>query len=147
MTLNDLIEDIKELALSHDQVVAFHVGETFDVATSKSSEKYPAVWFELPILTSYDDRRRKTHGVSIDFLTLAKSDDITDQMNKISDMETIADEMLQAIDDKFQNIGIDLLTGLNLRNFTDDDLVGYRIDISFTIGRQCEYKNNFNIEI
>ena len=147
MTLNDLIEDIKELALAHDQVVSFHVGESFDVATSKSSERYPAVWFELPILASYDDRRRKTFGMSLDFLTLAKSDDIDDQMYKTSDMEVIADEMLQAIDDHFQNIGIDNLTGLSLRNFSDDDLVGYRIDVTFTVGRACDYKDSFDTEI
>ena len=147
MTLNELIEDIKELALAHDQVTSFHVGNTFDIATSKSSERYPAVWFELPILTSYDDRRRKTHQLSLNFLTLAKSDDIDDQISKTSDMEIIADEMMQAIDDHFQNIGIDGLTGLSLRGFSDDDLVGYRIDLTFTVGRQCDYRESFDITI
>lgn len=148
MTLNDLIDDIKELCLAHDQVVAFQVGNTFDIATSKSSETYPAVWFELPILTSYDDRRKKTHAIALNFLTLAKSDDITDQMAKTSDMEVIGDEVSQAIDDHFQNIGIsEDISGLTMRNFTDDDLVGIRIEIYLTIGRECNYKDNFNIVI
>lgn len=147
MTLQELIEDIKELALSHDQVVAFHVGETFDIATSKSSEKYPAVWFELPILTNYVDRRRKTHTVALNVLSLAKEDDIIDQMYKTSDMEVIMDGLLQAIDDKFQNIGLSDLTTISLRNFSDDDLVGVRCDVTFTVGRECDYKENFNTVI
>ena len=147
MTLNELIEDIKALALSHDQVVAVHIGNTFDIATSKSSEKYPAIWIELPILTSYIDRRKKTHTMALNALSLAKSDDIEDQMYKTSDMEIIMDEILQAIDDKYTNIGLSDLTSVTLRNFSDDDLVGVRTDISFTIGRVCDYKDSFNAEI
>ena len=147
MTITDLIDDIKELALAHDQVVSFHVGEDFDIATTKSSEKYPAVWFELPIYVSYEDRRRKTYAASLDVLTLAKSDDISDQIYKTSDMETIGDELMQAIDDKFQSIGVSALTGLSMRNFSDDDLVGIRIELTFTVGRTCDYKKSFNTEI
>lgn len=147
MNLSDLITNIEQLCLSHKQIVAFHVGETFDVATSKSSEKYPAVWLELPILTSYIDSRKKTHTLSMDFLTLAKSDDITEQMERTSDMEEIADEVMQAINDKFQNIGIENLSGLTLRNFSDDDLVGVRIDLQFTVGRECNYKDSFKTAI
>jgi len=147
MTIQELVDEIKELCLAHKQVVAFHVGNTFDIATSKSSEKYPAVWFELPIYTSYDDRRRKMHNIALNFLTLAKEDDITDQMHKTSDMETIGDEVMAAIDDHFQNIGIESITGLSIRNYTDDDLVGYRIDMVMTIGRQCDYRESFDTEI
>lgn len=147
MTLNNLINEIKTLALSHDQITAYHVGESFDVATSKSSENYPAVWFELPILSNYIDRRKKTHTLALNTLTLAKSDDINDQMNKTSDMEVVMDELLQAIDDKFQNIGLSDIVAVTLRNFSDDDLVGVRCDITFTIGRQCDYKGSFDTTI
>jgi len=147
MTLLNLIDDIKALALAHDQVTSFHIGESFDIATSKSSERYPAVWFELPITTDYMDSRRKVHNTALDVLTLAKSDDIEDQMNKTSDMEVIADELLQAINDKFTNIGLGDMVGLTLRNFSDDDLVGVRVDLSFTIGRECDYKESFDVEI
>jgi len=147
MTLQELIDDIKALALAHNQVQAFHVGESFDVATSKSSERYPSIWLELPILTDYQDRRRKQHTLALNALTLAKSDDIDDQMNKTSDMEIIMDELLQAIDDKWQNIGLSDLTAITLRNFSDDDLVGVRCDVTLTIGRECDYKESFETEI
>ena len=147
MTLNELIEDIKELALAHDQVISFHVGETFDIATSKSTERYPAVWFELPILTYYDDARKKTHGMALEVITLAKSDDITDQMEKTSDMEAIGDDILQAIGSKFQNIGLTEGGAVTLRGFSDDDLVGVRIELTLTVGRECDYKSRFNTVI
>ena len=147
MTLNELITEIKALALAHDQVQSFQVGESFDVATSKSSERYPAVWFELPILISYDDARKKSHALALDVLTLAKEDDINDQMYKTSDMETIGDELLQAINDKFTNIGILGSGAITLRNFSDDDLVGVRVEVAFTVGRACDYKESFNTEI
>ena len=147
MNINELIEEIKELALSHKQVVSFQVGNTFDIATSKSSESYPAVWLELPILASYDDRRKKMFSIALNFLTLVKQDDINDTISKTSDMEVLADEMLHAIDDNFTNIGIDSISGLTLRNFSDDDLVGVRVDLMFTIGRVCDYKQSFNTVI
>ena len=147
MNLNDLIDNIKELALSHKQIVSFHVGENFEIATSKSSEKYPAVWFELPILSNYPDRRKKTYSFALNFLTLAKEDDITDQLYKTSDMEEIADEFQQALDDKYTSIGISDVNGLTLRNFSDDDLVGVRMELLITVGRVCDYKDNFDVEI
>ena len=70
MTLNELITEIKNLTLAHDQVQAFQIGNTFDIATSKSSECYPAVWFELPIITNYPDSRKKIHGTGDNFVEL-----------------------------------------------------------------------------
>jgi hypothetical protein len=147
MTIYDLITNIKSLALSHDQVSAVHVGNTFDIATSKSTEKYPAIWIELPILSDYIDRRKKTHTFALNALSLSLEDDIEDQIYKTSDMEVLMDEILQAIDDKYKVIGISDLTSISLRNFSDDDLVGVRCDITFTIGRECDYEDSFNTEI
>jgi len=144
MTLNELIEDIKALALSHDQVQAFFVGETFEKATSKSSEKYPVIWLEIPIATDYVDRRKKVHTMALYALAESKEDDITDAIYKASDMEVVMDELLQAIDDKFQNIGLSDLTAFTMREYTDDYLAGVRCDVSFTVGRECDYKESFD---
>lgn len=137
MTINELISNITDLGLENDQITAVQVGNTFDVATSKSSEKYPALWIELPILTNYVDGRKKTHTFALNTLSLAKSDDITDQMDKTSDMEIVMDEILQEIDSSFTSIGLSDLTAISLRNFSDDDLVGMRCDVTFTVGREC----------
>lgn len=147
MNLNELIINIKEICLAHDQVVSFQVGNTFDVATSKSSDTYPEIWFELPIIMDYPDARKKTYMLALNALSLAKEDDITDQIYKTSDMEIVMDEILQAINSKYRTIGISDLTSLTLRNFSDDDLVGVRCEITFTVGRACDYKDSFDIEL
>lgn len=144
MNLSELITDIQELALTNKQIVAAQTGNVFDVATSKSSESYPALWIELPVLIDYNDKRKKTYTVALNFLTLCKSDDLLDAIDKTSDMEVVCDEVLQAIDNKYQSIGVSDMTGLTLRNFSDDDLVGIRCDITFTIGRECDYIQDFN---
>jgi hypothetical protein len=144
MNIGEFIEAIKQLCLDHKQIVSFQVGNTYDIATSKSSERYPACWLELPILINYDDSRRKTYQLSLNFLSLAKSDDVTDQIYRTSEMESIADEMLQVMTDKFKNIGLSNSTSLTLRNFSDDDCAGVRVDISFIVGRECDPKKSFN---
>lgn len=147
MTIYELLNEIQTLALQHKQIETAQCGNTFDVATSKSSETYPALWIELPLLTRYVDRRKKTHSFSLNFLSLCKHDDLEDVINKTSDMEVIADEFLQALDDRFKNIGIDEVTALTLRGFSDDDLVGVRVELTFVIGRECDYELSFDVQV
>lgn len=147
MTIYELLNEIQTLALQHKQIETAQCGNTFDVATSKSSETYPALWIELPLLTRYVDRRKKTHSFSLNFLSLCKHDDLEDVINKTSDMEVIADEFLQALDDRFKNIGIDEVTALTLRGFSDDDLVGVRVELTFVIGRECDYQESFDVQV
>ena len=143
MNLNELISEIQDIALSHNQITNVQIGNNFEVAQSKSSEKYPCMWVELPVLIDYIDDRRKTLTFALNFLTKAKHDDITDLVNKISDMEVCGDEVLKAIDYKFTNIGIADISALTIRNFSGDDLCGVRVELTFYIGRVCDYKSSF----
>lgn len=146
MNLSDLIKNIQELALTHNQIEAVQTGNIFDVATSKSSEVYPALWMELPVLIDYNDVRKKTYTLALNFLSLCKSDDLLDAIDKTSDMEVVCDEVLQAINNKFQTIGVQDIQAITLRNFSDDDLVGVRVDITFVVGRQCDYMESFDVK-
>jgi hypothetical protein len=147
MNISELIDGITSTCLSHSQIQQVQTGNVFDIATSKSSEVYPCVWIELPMFTTYVDRRKKTHSFSLNFLTLAKQDDLNELINKTSDMEICADEVLHALDDRFTNIGIGDITALTLRNFSDDDLCGVRVELTFTIGRVCDYKESFDVQV
>lgn len=144
MTLNELITAITELALTHTQIKAVQTGNTFDIATSKSSEVYPSLWLELPILINYNDLRKKTYTFALNFVTLVKRDDLADTILKTSDMEAVADDMLQALKLKYKNISTEDISGLTLRNFSDDDLSGVRVELTFGVGRECDVKDNFN---
>ncbi len=147
MNLGELIETLTELILSHKQIVDVQIGNTFDVATSKSSDSYPACWLELPVLIDYNDSRKKTFSFALNFLSLCKSDDISDAVNKTSDMEIVCDEVLQAIKLRNMNIGIEDISGLTLRNFSDDDLVGVRAELTFYVGRECDINESFDIQV
>ena len=143
MTLLELLTNIQELALSNKQIQAVQTGNKFDIGVGKA-EKYSCVWIELPILIDYNDNRFKTFTFALNFLSLCKADDLTDALLKTSDMEIVADDMLQAIKYKYTHIGIENITGLTLKSFSDDDLVGVRVELTFMVGKQCNYKLDFN---
>lgn len=144
MRLHELFYEIKQLCLQHNQIKSVQIGHTYDVATSKSSEVYPAVWMELPIFTNYIDGRKKQHVFALNFLTTVKSDNIQDVIDKTSDMEAVGDHVLQAIKDKYRKIGIENMDGITMRGFSDDDLVGIRIELNFMVGRECDFETFFN---
>ena len=143
MNLQELLQSLTDLALSHKQIKAVQTGNKFDIGVAKADE-YPSLWLETPILIDYNNKIKKTFTFALNFLSLCKSDDLQDSIAKTSDMEIVCDEMLQAIDDKYRHIGIENITGLTLKSFSDDDLVGVRVELTFMVGKQCNYKLDFN---
>jgi hypothetical protein len=143
MTLNELLTNIQELALSNKQIKAVQTGSKFDVGVAKKDE-YPCLWIEIPILINYNDNRFKTFTFALNFLSLCKADDLTDAILKTSDMEIVSDDVLQAIKYKYTHIGIENITGLTLKSFSDDDLVGVRVELTFMLGRDCDWREHFD---
>jgi len=146
MNLQELIANIQELCLSHKQISSFQVGNTFDVGVAKAQE-YPCVWLELPLLVDYNETRSKTYSTALNFLSLCKADNLDSAVEKTSDMEVICDEVLQAIKSKFTKIGSENTVGVTMRSFSDDDLVGVRCDITFLVGRECDWRESFNTAV
>lgn len=137
MNLRELIDSLNEFLLEQPTVNSVQTGGVFDIATSKSSDTYNAVWIELPILIDYNDSRKKTYTLSLNFLSLCDSNDIDDVINKTSMMEVLCDKSLQSLREKYMNIGLENIQGLTLRNFSDDDLVGVRTELTFIVAREC----------
>ena len=54
MTIQKLVDRLKEISLAHNQIKSYHVGNTWDMAASKSSDIYPAVWVEFHVLVTYE---------------------------------------------------------------------------------------------
>jgi|WetSurSiteA1Bulk_404760.scaffolds.fasta_scaffold25264_1 hypothetical protein len=143
MTLSFLLQSLTDLALTHKQLHSVQTGNVFDVGVAKKSE-YAAMWIELPILIDYNENKKKLFTFALNFLTTCKADNIDDAMDKTSDMELVADDMLQAIKSKYTTIGNQDVTGLTLKSFSDDDLVGVRVEMTFMIGRDCDWQENFD---
>lgn len=140
MNLGELLLFITETALSNTQIVSVQTGNVFEIAAKK--DKYPALWIELPALIDYNLESRKNFTFALNFLSLCKYDDIQDIINKTSDMEVCADSVLMALDESNECIMEDI-TGLTLRNFSDDDLVGVRVELTFITSRVCDWQSNF----
>lgn len=142
MTIQQLVDRIKEISLNHKDLKSFHVGNTWDMAASKSSDVYPAVWVEFPVLVDYTVKD-KTYTFSIDILALPKQDDVYDEMNVISQCEQIGDQLMQIMKLYIANITFGSMTGLTVKNLNSDIACGVRIDIKVNTNRECEPLNNF----
>ena len=95
MTIQELIDVCRDIALNKVEVKSFYVGDTWNQSASKG-DIYPNIWFETPILIDYSTivTLSKQFTFSLDFLTLAKMDDVEDELQMISHMEELADLFL-----------------------------------------------------
>lgn len=142
MTIQQICDKIKEISLNHKEIKSYHVGNTWDQSASKSSDIYPAVWVEFPVLCDYTFSN-KTYTFSIDVLALPKQDDVYSEMNVISQCEQIADQLLQVFKLYIANTNFSTMTGLTVKNLNADLAVGVRIDLKIITNRECEPLNNF----
>jgi hypothetical protein len=143
MNIQDIIDKIQEISLKHKYVKSFNTGSVPDMSDSKSSETYPMVWFETPVLITYTNRREKRYTFALNVLSLAKPDDVKDEINMQSQCEVIADDILQTIQDS-KDLGTENFAGLTVKAINSDLAVGVRIDLTIITNRTCDYKLNFN---
>lgn len=140
------VERIREISLEHQEVKSFYVGNTWDMAASKSSDIYPNVWVEFPVLIDYT-LKDKTYTFSIDVLDLPKNDDTWDEMVKQSECEGIADDLLQAYKKYIANFNMGRITGLTVKNINADIATGVRIDVQFITNRTCDIESRFKTKL
>lgn len=145
MNLIDLIDLIKETSLSHIYIQSFQVGEDFEIATSKSSEIYPVVWLELPIYGTTYISNKKTFSFALDVLANSNEDDVNENVEVISAMEVIADQIMQKLKEHKQVATINVLSSMSLREFSDDYLAGVRLEVEATVSRNCDVDGYFKI--
>jgi hypothetical protein len=138
MTIQELIDVCRDIALNKVEVKSFYVGDTWNQSASKG-DIYPNIWFETPILIDYSTivTLSKQFTFSLDFLTLAKMDDVEDELQMISHMEELADLFLLYLKKQKGFPLIDVPTGLTIKNLNADNAVGVRLDIKVNTGRVC----------
>jgi hypothetical protein len=142
MNIQDTVNRIKEICLNHVDVKSFNVGNTWEQSTTKG-DIYPAIWLELPVLIEYVKQGQKNYTFSLDVLMLAKNDDTVDELQKQSECETIADELIQAFMKYIKNVGIETATGLTVKNLNADMATGVRIDLKVNTNRECDLDGDF----
>lgn len=147
MSIQELTDKLREIGLNHKDIKSYYIGNTWDMSVSKSSDTYPAIWQELPILVTYNSNGQKEYTFSIDILMLAKQDNVDDELNKISQCEEIADDILQAYKLYIKSLTVTSATALSVKNINSDMAVGIRLDIKFITNRTCSITSRFNREM
>lgn len=147
MSIQELTDKLREIGLNHNDIKSYYIGNTWNMSVSKSSDTYPAIWQELPILVTYNPNGQKEYTFSIDILMLAKQDNVDDELNKISQCEEIADDLLQAYKLYIKSLAVTSATALSVKNINSDMAVGIRLDIKFITNRTCSITSRFNREM
>ena len=142
MNIQTLTERLQEICLNHKEINSYSIGNTWDQAASKSSDVYPAVWQEMPVLVEYT-LKQKTYTFSLDVLMLPSQDNVSDELSKQSQCEVIADQLLQAFKLYIAHMSEGRLVGLTVKNLNADIATGVRIDIQFITNRECDIDDNF----
>lgn len=146
MTIEEFITKATEIALNHKDVKSVYIGNTWDNVANKG-DIYNCVWFEFPVLTNYTLKNKKTYTFSFNVLGLPKQDNTISEMEVISAMENISDDLLWAFSTVIPNMGVVSMNGLTLRNVNADIACGIRIDFTLETTRNnaCDPQNNFTL--
>lgn len=152
MTIQQFIERASAIALNHKEIKSVYIGNTWDNSASKG-DTYPCTWFEMPVLTAYTLKNKKTYTFSFNVLGLPKLDNTNSEMEVISSMESIADDLLWAFSTVIPFMGVVSMNGLTIKNVNADLAVGIRIDFTLETARfeavngTCDPKSNFKSEM
>jgi len=138
MTVQNLVDIVKQVALEQVRLKSFYIGNTWDQAVGKK-DNYPNCWFEMPVLVDYNVQAKlsKSYTFSVNILMFPEMDNPEDEINKISQAEVLADEFLLYLN---QYSGINMgnnPTGLSVKSINADNACGIRIDIEVMTPREC----------
>ena len=138
MTIQELVDIVKTIALEKVDLESFYIGNTWDQAVGKSDD-YPNCWFEMPVLVDYQVSAKlsKTYTFSINILMFPKLDDPVDEIDKISQAEVLMDKFLMYMN---RDSSIKMLndpTALSVKSINADNACGVRVDVQVTTPRVC----------
>lgn len=146
MTIQELKDTIKDVCLRHKDVKSFDIGNAYNRAEDVTS-LYPKCYLEMPYEYDYAIEAGTADEINIqlDVLLLSKTDDVNDNHEAISLAKEIADNILHYLNYEIDEIALTLASGISLREFSDDDVSGWRLDLTFQMNSEvCNYKENFN---
>jgi len=136
MTLYNLLNKVRSIALDHESIEYSEVGHEWDVSAQK--QNYMACWIETPVSINYLRSDTKQFTLAFSILQLNNDyDDLDQVLLNTSDCEDVGDDLLHAFIDnlKAEGVMVDLnsIGAVTLRHFTNQDLVGVRYDLSFNL--------------
>ena len=138
MTIQNLIDVVKGIALNNLEFKSFQVGNTWDMSTGKG-DVYPALWFQMPVLTSYNVQNKQSKAISftVDILKLPEMDNTSDEILKISECEVLGDKFLSYLKRNTDFTMVEGPTGLSVKSINADNGCGIELDIQVNTKREC----------
>ena len=141
MTLENLKDFWKTIALKHKDVKQFNVGSWYDAANN-TDDKYPLVFWEMPYNINYNlDIHKRLDSVlcSLSVFLYTKQDDIADSHQAISIAKEIGDAIIMKAQLEATEFKIDSINALSVREYSDDAVSGVRYDLTISMFRElCE---------
>lgn len=146
MTIQEFKDKIQEVCLAHMDVKTFKLGNAYNRAEDNST--YPLCYLEMPYDYTYNkiiDNNADEINIQLDVLLLTNTDDVKDDHAAISIAKEIADNIVNYINYEVDEVVLTLASGLSLREFSDDDVAGWRLDLTFQFNSEvCDYKQYFD---
>lgn len=145
MTINEFKNKIEHICRLHKDVKDFKFGNAYN-RSEDNDQLYPLTYLEMPYEYTYAITGNSPDEINIqlDVLLLTNTDDVKDDHEGISIAKEIADNILEYINNEIDEVNLTLASGLSLREFTDDDVAGWRLDLTFEFTPEvCDYKDNF----
>lgn len=145
MTLEQLKDAIRTISLSHIDISDFDYGE--DALVSTTDKRKPYVFLELPYsinLLASKDNGLKSIQFAVLVLIAGTEDDVRNDHAAISRAEQIGDAIMHRIENTITGFRVNDINGISLREFSDDNLSGFRYDVSGWLSRLCNPDNYFS---
>lgn len=147
MNLEELKNTFKVNCLAHTKINNYSMGEEFDIGAA-GEDNFPTAFLEIPYLTTYPQTNTRTKNINfaLNIIIQSNINTIEDEHLLISDAETIGDQILKRIDVNNGDITFETITGLSLREFSDEDVVGMRFEFVVKTDREsvCDNEDNFS---
>jgi len=134
MTLLQLTTYWQTICLKHKDVLEFQVGSWYDAAAN-TGNKYPLCFWELPYSIQYPDITKPKDTVQISFSVFlsSKPDSIADDNQAISMAKSIGDAIIMKARLDTNEMIINAVNAVSVREYTDDNVAGIRYDLTLTI--------------
>ena len=144
-TLNQLINLIEQISLSHAQVGSFGFGEESNISTQQ--EKYPLVWAN--VLTSNITDKTLTVNMSLLVCDIVRSND-NNERDTLSDCLSIAQDIYAALTNPLYGNDFELQYNSNIepvREGLPDVVNGWRLTLAFDLMQnrnRCQIPTKLN---
>jgi hypothetical protein len=143
MTIKEIHDYIKSIALSHKDIKTFKSGKAYNIGEDNKMQ-YPLCYLELPIFTTNDDEYQEL-TISLQIHLQSKLDNVDVDIYYVSIAKEINDDIINYINETSTDIRILSYTGLSLNEFGDDNIAGWRNEIIIKAIKPCKDSlKNFN---